>query len=61
MGRYQLGAADCLRGASGRVYTIRCSTAHSGMRQWFVGSAASRSWGTPFVSEPQARAWAREH
>lgn len=61
MGRYQLGAADCVRGASGRDYAIRCRTDRRGVSQWFVGSASAASWGAPFVSEPLARQWARSH
>lgn len=61
MSRYQLGADDCIRGASGRNYAIRCRTDHAGVAEWFVGLPSISGWGTPFVSEPLARAWARAH
>ena len=61
MNRHERGASDCVRGASGRDYAIRCHRERGGAAQWFVGSPTGQSWGAPFVSEPLARAWARTH
>ncbi len=59
MGQRDGAIGERVRGLSGRDYTIRCRI-DEGRQQWFVG-IENGAWGTPFVTRPLARQWARTH
>ncbi|GAB77877.1 hypothetical protein SAMN05421595_0388 [Austwickia chelonae] len=57
--RHDAAVRATIRGSSGRRYHLKTRT-EQGSREWYVGSE-NGSWGSPFVNEPSARKWARQH